>query len=562
MNDYAMIDKVYNFFVDKNEMEGYLRRINKGESPELQTIEQFLENGERYYHNPTLYHSLEPSLSELRRLQAIFNFKQRTHKPTSAPKAAKTVIIDVESVVATTCCDNNIMSRTNLLGDSSRVYVEDTTPYQNNVTPITPAQPKVLFSPPKSEPTSSPTPSHTKPSQTNTQTIPPLTLTPQSIHSFFSSQGIVGEEKNRELMMYGLVARANMGIESLSGSGKSALLYALLKALPPERYLTIHQATDRSLYHNPKINSSNYLIIPELQKIFSKDIEEIIKNLTEGVDSTYTRTNSKRNGVDTFKIDKKPILYSFAITNKHLKERDDEFYRRFIIFHTDISREQNKKVALSFAERELQPETKAEDYSAWQGHISACLDSTAEIKNPFLPHIIESLPPEISEQVRFRSSVKYLHQLICGATLFNSVADKINQKFLFSGLSDNLKVTELYEQVLVDNLYGLSVIDRALLDLLDNEPAHTGAVKQRFGEIYATSIPIEDSLSKLTANGLVGKEGDEYRLRIAPKITINPEQALDAADKFMQLHYPKYRDQWHEQCLKTDRGMNHDEHKN
>jgi hypothetical protein len=532
MNDYAIIDKVYNFFVDKNEMEGYLRRINKGELPELETINSFLDNGERYSHNPTLYHSLELSLAELKRLQARFNLKHNQ----SNTFRAKTVIINAEYVEDTASNQDNM--------------------HQDNVTPITSIQPKVLSSPSKSEPQTSPssTISYTQPSQAAKRIITPLTLTPTSIHSFFSFQGIVGEEKNRELMMYGLVARANMGIESLSGSGKSALLYALLKALPPERYLTIHQATDRSLYHNPKINSSNYIIIPELQKIFSKDIEEIIKNLTEGVDSTYTRTNSKRNGVDTFKINKKPILYSFAITNKHLKERDDEFYRRFIIFHTDISREQNKKVALSFAERELQPEATTDDYSAWQSHISNCLDSTAEIKNPFLPHIIESLPPEISEQVRFRSSVKYLHQLICGATLFNSTAnnnvDKINQKYLFSGLSDNLKVTELYEQVLVDNLYGLSVIDRALLNLLDDEPTHTGAVKQKFGEVYATSIPIEDSLSKLTASGLVGKEGDAYRLRIAPKITLNPERALDAADKFMQLHYPKYRDQWHELCLK------------
>ena len=55
-------------------------------------------------------------------------------------------------------------------------------------------------------------------------------------------------------------------VTGLSGSGKSALLYALLEAFPKEHYLTIHQTTGKSLYNNPNINKTKYWIKNHLKE--------------------------------------------------------------------------------------------------------------------------------------------------------------------------------------------------------------------------------------------------------------------------------------------------------
>ena len=374
---------------------------------------------------------------------------------------------------------------------------------------------------------------------------------PQLIHDFYEAQGIVGEEKNRELLLYGALAKANLGIESLAGSGKSALLYALLQAFPKESYKIIHQATGKSLFNNPERNNVKFWVIPELQKIFTQDIEDLLKNLTEGVSATYTRTNARRDGVDSFEIKKKAVIYSFAITNKHLKERDDEFYRRFIILHTDISRQQNQEVAKKFAERDFTEKKGEKIDNSLPQRIAVALEFNGEVKNPFLPYIVESLPSEISGQMRFRSSVKYLHSLVAGCTLFYSPHLQEGRKMLFSTLEDTKRVLALYEEVLVDNLYGLSVVDRALLNLTSESPKTKNEILMAFQENYGEVARVfHQSLDRLVAVGLVNREEDYHSRKNLSLPTFESEKAISAADSLMKAHYPLQRDEWYEQNVK------------
>lgn len=388
----------------------------------------------------------------------------------------------------------------------------------------------------------------TVPTRLNAERITVHLPTPQLIHDFYESQGIVGEEKNCELLLYGALAKANLGIESLAGSGKSALLYALLQAFPNESYKIIHQATGKSLFNNPERNKVKFWVIPELQKIFTRDIEDLLKNLTEGVSATYTRTNARRDGIDSFEIEKKAVLYSFAITNKHLKERDDEFYRRFIILHTDISRKQNQDVARKFAERGFAERKGQKVGDSLPQRIAVALDFKGEVKNPFLPYIVESLPSEISGQMCFRSSVKYLHSLVAGCTLFYSPHLGAEEKVIFSTFQDNQRVMDLYGEVLVDNLYGLSVVERALLDLSQAEPKPEAELMQEFSDTYSGVQNLyTGGVERLTSLGLLRKDSDYLSRPAFPEIKVDAEKALASADELMKKHYPRQREEWYAQ---------------
>lgn len=367
--------------------------------------------------------------------------------------------------------------------------------------------------------------------------------TSESITQFYQAQGIVGEETTGEILLYGALAKTNMGIESLAGSGKSVLLYALLEAIPKEKYNIIHQATGKSLYQDVENNKVDFWIIPELQKIFTRDIEEIIKNLTEGISTTYTRTNSKKDGVDKFEIKKKAVLYSFAITNKYTKEKDDELARRFIILHTDISKKQNREVALRYAQKQFSQSNEV-NLNDFKRHIAECLDSEVEVKNPFLPYLVGALPQQITGHVRFRSSVKYIQDLVKGATLFH--ADDVKDP-LFSTVDHVSHILNLYSKTLVDNLYGLSVVDRAVLDLITtNESGSVEEIQEIFNDQYVARS-IQESIKKLSSSSLLTFEEGKGSLQ-AKNLTINfnHEEAFGAADQLMKAYFNSQRDQWRE----------------
>ncbi len=375
--------------------------------------------------------------------------------------------------------------------------------------------------------------------------------TPSAIHDFYHSQSIIGEHTNQELLIYALLACQNIGIESLPGSGKSALLYATLNALPTESYHVIHQATAKSLYNNPNINNTSIWIIPELQKIFTPELEELIKNLTEGQTSTYTRTNQHKTGIDSFTIEKKTILYTFAITNSHLKHRDDEFYRRFTILHTDISKEKNRLIASHAAQLELTSKTSY-NQKPFQHHISTLLATTTKIKNPYRTYLNQNFPEHILNRPQFPTIQHYLNNIIKGCTLYHNT--NYSSQLLFSSLSDTLHTLNIYTSTLLANLYNLNIIDNTLLHLipeqhspqnLDQPPITLNALKEQFYSSYTPHLPIEDSIKKLTqANLLTIYPNQTFHRTISLTIAFNVDHAVETAAHNMQQHYPQYFEEW------------------
>lgn len=517
--DHSNLAKNLNqFFIDRDKLEITLKQIEEKKDISQQEINTLLQQLEQWTTYPSFYRSIEHNFKKLQEI----------------------------SILSTPSIKNN------------HEIVPTTTSSSSTLKIITPSPTTAQSS---SQITST-KPSHQQLSSSHQQYSQPSSST---INNFFRSQGIVGEEATQEILIYGSLAKANIGIESLSGSGKSALLYALLKALPQESYQIIDQATGKSLYNNPNINKTEFWIIPELQKIFSQDIEEIIKNLTEGIATTYTKTNKTKDGIDSFTIQKKSVIYAFAITNKHLKNRDEEFYRRFIILPTDISKEQNKRIALNFAQREFEEDNsqnQQNDYKLLPHHLKSCLEYKGEIKNPFLEYILSSLPEEISTQLRFRSSLKYLQSLTKGCTLYHTNQSQRQEKTIFTTIYDAQKTLTLYQPILANNIFNLNVIDQALLSLtptetptkklteeesLPLEPLTLQTLQSNFYERYP-ALDLEESIDKLLQQGLIYKKNNVIFQKQIPQINLDLEQALHYASDLMLKHFPTEHDSWYSQC--------------
>ncbi|GEM_PF-3455214 len=516
MNKYNNIsEELSDFFIDKISLQQYIQKLDQTDSPEPVSpseLEHILNIEKKWQSYPLLNRTLTPYLKEIttRRLNTPNTPKEDNNK--NEP--------------------STINSQTNKESPNPHINLSNfNQEYQSTI--------------------SSSTPLH-------------FTPTPKSIHNFFQSQNIVGEQTNQELLIYGTLAGANIGIESLSGSGKSALLYALLEAFPKESYCIIHQTTGKSLYNNPKANNAQYWVIPELQKVFTQDIEEIIKNLTEGISTTYTRTNAQKNGIDAFEIKKKSILYSFAITNSHLKQRDEEFHRRFIIINTDISKEQNKRIAQTFAQREFLINHSdittniATENQLFQQHIKYCLakqqQNDISSKNPFFPYLIENLPSELTGNIRFRSAVKHLSTLIKGSTTFYQLSDspasqtnqKPNHQTLFTSLFENQHTLSLYRSTLIANINTLSVIDQAVLSIMsETEPLNYHTIQEKVNDQYMINSPLEETISSLTKKNILEKNNNSYKLNNPITILIDWQHALEQADKLMRQKYPQHRDEWY-----------------
>ncbi len=382
--------------------------------------------------------------------------------------------------------------------------------------------------------------------------------TSDDIHTFFTSKNIVGEEKNRELLLYAMLGKVNIGIESLPGSGKSALLHAAVRALPAEQYVVVHHATTGSLYANPQLQRASFLVIPELQKVFTPEIEEIIKNLAEGQDVTHTRTSADRTSIDTLRIEKKSILYSFAITNRHLKHQDEEFLRRFLVLHTDISTKQSREIMSNYALSNFSGCNSSQDSSfdckTFESHVAHCLSSTAAILNPYFEYIISNFPPEIAGHLRVRSTIKYVDSLIKGATKFYQLG-KPAPLMVFSSAYENERIMHLIEEPFLNHLYGFDVVDRAVLSLV-REPRLRTDFNDEFQATYGSSTIIkkklESSLERLAAQNYITLNTTIQMLNPLPRLTFKREEAVQMADSNMHKFYPEYRDAWFSQQTNED----------
>ncbi len=355
------------------------------------------------------------------------------------------------------------------------------------------------------------------------QQVPPLYQpTVNDISLFFDRQGVVGEEATRQLLLYAALGKVHVGIESLPGCGKTTLLFALKEALPPPSYKLLQQASEKALFNDPDLRRGkiDYLMITEYQKVIANpQVEEIVKNLAEGISSTYIRTNSRRTGIEKLEIKVGTLLYTFAITNKHAKskEQDGELARRFLVLHTDISKEQNERVVDEKALRRLQGEAEpdtteltGQETTEFQQYIARCVARPYSVQNLFFPMILRQLPEELRQHAKMRTFEGYLQKLVTGSTLFHHAGRPGEGTIRYSTISDNLRVLTLDPYLIPNNIHKISAVERALFNSME------------LGQEYSEEQLVE-SLLGFDDRGAVVRKGMErlqqlgYLKEIAPK---------------------------------------------
>jgi hypothetical protein len=196
---------------------------------------------------------------------------------------------------------------------------------------------------------------------------------------------------------------------------------------------------------------------------------------------------------------------------------------------------------------DLDPES-----GAFRKHLESALNFRGEVKNSFHGYIIKNIPLEISGEMRFRSSEKYFLALVSGCTLYHTIFPNA-EKTLFSNLEENQKILTLYENALFNNVFDLSVVERAILDQLGEEPVSLSEVKERVYQIYSgiNRELYKESLDRLASKeALVETDGNCIYRHPLPKIQLNPEEALTYAEEKMRAYCPEKRDEWLERNLK------------
>ncbi|MFC1704977.1 hypothetical protein ACFLZ6_01460, partial [Nanoarchaeota archaeon] len=158
---------------------------------------------------------------------------------------------------------------------------------------------------------------------------------------YFRNKGVVGEEGLGVAITLALINRASFGVEGYSGSGKTFITDKLIELVEDKVY-RIGQASKMAVFGEvDKINGSEIIYIPELQKAMrdrNSPIIEVIKDLTEGKDATRVVTKRGGKGTEEYRIKSGvSVIYTLALEN-HFK-KDEESSRRLIRFRTDSSTE-------------------------------------------------------------------------------------------------------------------------------------------------------------------------------------------------------------------------------
>lgn len=407
-------------------------------------------------------------------------------------------------------------------------------------------------------------------------------LTVEDIGFFYESQGLVGEEASRELLLYAALGKVHVGIESLSGGGKTFLLDTFLKAFPSRSYEVIQQLSEKALFNDDRNykevevegkilqrKEMGYLITTEYQKVMNNPfVEEVVKNIAEGKPSRYTRTNKSRDGTETLELIAHCLIYTFAINNKQAKNKrqDAEVARRFLILHTDISEEHIDQVSQEKSQQNFKAPCEF-DLEYFRHHIDGCLalstDST--IINPFLPYLEEILPAHLKSNIKRMSFMPYLGKLISGCTLFHHAerpraknnienadgASSANTQYLFSTLYDTAHTLSLDQSLVENNIQGLSVAERKILDALETEREYSEEEIFAFLPTFPGKAAVVDAAIaylheelrqlRLTKPGHYVKEREE-------RMMFDVERALGSARAYMEQHYPTIAKQWKKTC--------------
>ncbi len=294
-------------------------------------------------------------------------------------------------------------------------------------------------------------------------------LTLYDLITYYHAKGIVGEENLLCAMTLAAINKSSFGIEGYSGSGKTFIIDKLVNNLLSDVY-KIQQTSNLAIFSDVnRINESQFIYIPELQKAMQNKkspLIEVIKDLTEGKDANRVVSKKSGNGVDEFTIKKDiTIIYTLALENDFKK--DDESARRLIRFNTNNSKKHLDEIH-NFKSRQryslFDNEHNIEDLEKKiKEHISACLNlDHVKVIDPFSDYITSILP-------KTQKSVGYIdhyYSLLDSSTKFNfNNRQKIEingNKYILTNIEDHFNIFRIYFS---DFLQGLQDFSNDDLDL-------------------------------------------------------------------------------------------------
>lgn len=245
------------------------------------------------------------------------------------------------------------------------------------------------------------------------------------LNTYFDDIGFVGDTDTRLTLSMGVLRRKAIGVVSGAGTGKSAVVDAVLGMFKDHQIYTMGSGSNTAqAYSHEQINKADLIYITELQKMATGDVAiEMLKDLGEGKDYNRKVVKQGGNAMETQVIKKgKAIIYTKAIENDF--KTDDELQRRYPNLTTDMTAEQNLRVIKSKAGRRSKPFAPTQlttlQKVTLESQMSKLLKMDANkyvFINPAADLLAESIPHTFAIS---RSYADHYFDLIEGVAFFNS----------------------------------------------------------------------------------------------------------------------------------------------
>jgi hypothetical protein len=370
--------------------------------------------------------------------------------------------------------------------------------------------------------------------------VVPDTISLNDVSDYFYAKGVVGEEKNKRAILLAILARKCVGLEGMSGSGKSYQADAILKLFPKSFIYEMGlQSNLANWYDREEINKAHILYITELQKAANNlELIETLKNIGEGKPITRKVTNKQRNGVDELTIDSKDKIFFYTLAFENKAEVDTELGRRRLEFITDISNEQTRTILEDKIKRRyFGIDKKILDPKVIKKHILDVWNLKAKTIIPYGQSIIEKIPPKILA----RTYTDHLLDLIEACAKFNYKNRITDNGVIYADIEDLKIVMDCYGEQFVKSIYNIPIGgDLVLNKMKDLENSGKANVTPNELQNYIMDVDLaganlKEVLKKLEIAGFISENPDKtYSLisTLDSKITFAEEDLAKSSKEF------------------------------
>ena len=382
-----------------------------------------------------------------------------------------------------------------------------------------------------------------------------------------------------------LLEDTNFCIKAYSGTGKTVLMEAIARLLPPDYIYTVEHMSETAIwYDRDKINKSRFVFIPEAQKI-PEGVMEIIKTWADGRTSErkVTDITSKYKPTMYQELHPKYVLMAVAVENdKGSAMFDAELERRCMIMHTNPTVKQTEMVIKHKLMHSALPRTTLSSMSDkevkdLQAHLMKAIrerdeDDATVIKNPCAPFLYEAIPSAFPVS---RSKVQYLLQLINAIARFypdeiiRTKADGVTYGLVspkHNWLGIRIYLNSFVEECLHMPSHGTDILKLFPDTRLDKFGfADSETVKMSEGELKkaakAAGLPftkLRPVISGLLITGFLEIDDDGKRklyykspLINEPVSKINWSDLIEETKNFIRENWPKVADEYIGRCCSS-----------